>query len=342
MERVDLDWQNLGFGLIPTDYNVVCRYRDGSWSAPEARTTHELTLPLGATALHYGQALFEGLKAYQARDGRVLLFRPAENAARMSRGARKLLMPSPSEEMFLDVVKQVVTLNARYIPPAGSGASLYIRPLLIGSGGRLGVRPAEDYIFCVFVTPVGPYFKGELTPIRLAVEEEVHRAAPLGVGDIKAAGNYAAGMRAVARAKSQGYDNVLYLDARESRYIDETGATNFFGIVADPDGSATYVTPRSLSILPSITNNSLMTLARDLGMRVEQRPVEVSEISRFSEAGCVGTAAVITPVRSIHWGGDKCVDYGEKSGPWTRKLYDALTLTQTGETEDKHGWCVEV
>lgn len=340
MERVNLDWANLGFTILPTDYNILYRFRDGGWSAPEVRSVAELTMPLGATVLHYGQSLFEGLKCFETADGRAVLFRPEENAKRMDRGARKLLMQPFPVETFVESCREVVRLNRRYLPPWDSGASLYLRPILFGSGGRLGVRPADEYVFCVFVTPVGPYFGTELKPIRLRVEEEVHRAAPLGIGDVKAAGNYAAGMRAVARAKNDGYDNVLYLDARESRYIDETGATNFFGIQERANGETVYVTPRSLSILPSITNESLMTLARDMGLKVEQRQVPVTELSAFQEAGCCGTAAVITPVGSIDWR-SRQFDYGEP-GLWTRKLYKELTDTQRGLTDDRHNWLVEV
>ncbi|MFT7621972.1 MAG: branched-chain amino acid aminotransferase [Myxococcota bacterium] len=338
--RVDLDWKNLGFSLLPTDYNLLYRWRDGGWSAAEVRSSAEYTLPLGATALHYGQSVFEGLKAFETGDGRAVMFRPDQNAARMARGARKLLMQAFPEDLFVAACRQVVKLNRRYLPPSDSGASLYLRPLLFGSSGLLGVRPADEYIFGVFCTPVGPYFGGELAPIKLAVEEETHRAAPLGVGDVKAAGNYAAGMRAVARAKAAGFDNVLYLDARESKYIDETGATNFFGIRRDGDGSYTYVTPRSLSILPSITNDSLMTIARDLGLRVEQRPVAATELTEFVEAGCCGTAAVITPVKSVQLG-QKHIEYGQP-GEVTRALYKRLTEIQRGNASDDHNWVVDV
>lgn len=341
MERVDLDWKNLGFGILPTDYNILYRWRDGGWSAPEVRTSGDITLPLGSTALHYGQALFEGLKAFETVDGRAVLFRPAENAARIARGARKLLMAPPTTEVFLEAAKEVVRLNRRYLPPWDSGAALYLRPLLIGSSGRLGVRPAEEYMFCVFCTPVGPYFGDEMKMITLSIEEESHRAAPLGVGDIKAAGNYAAGMRAVARAKADGFDNVLYLDARESRYIDETGATNFFAIEHLSATTAAYVTPRSLSILPSITNASLQTLARDVGMTVHSRQLPISELGRFHEAGCCGTAAVITPVGLVQYR-NRMYDFGSEPGPWTRKLYQQLTDIQHGVIEDRHGWLAEV
>lgn len=340
MEKAALDWSNLGFGFMPTDVNLVVKFRNGQWGEPETSTRFELSLPIAATALHYGQAIFEGMKAFETGDGRAVLFRPDENADRMARGARKLLMEPPPKELFVDACRELVRLNARYLPPSDSGAALYIRPLLIGTSGLLGVRPSEDYDLVLFCTPVGPYFKGGMKPIRLRVEEEVHRAAPKGVGDVKAAGNYAAGMRAVARAKVDGYDNVVYLDAREGRYVDETGATNFYG-VHDVDGTPTYVTPRSHSILASITNRSIMTLARDRGMVVQQRPVEVAELDRFSEAGCCGTAAVIAPVGSIDWRG-RTIDYGTEAGPHTLALYSELTGIQRGLVEDRHGWLVSV
>jgi branched-chain amino acid aminotransferase len=342
LERANLDWSNLGFGLTPTDVNIRYRWRDGNWSKAEVTSSLDIPMNIAATALHYGQAMFEGLKAFETADKRTVIFRPEENADRMARGARKLLMQAPPEELFLEAVTEAVRLNSRYLPPSDSGASLYIRPLLIGTGARVGVKPADEYLFLVFVTPVGPYFKHGLKPISLRVEEEVNRAAPLGVGDVKAAGNYAAGMRATQRAKDQGYDNVLYLDSREGRWIDETGATNFFGI-RDSDQGATYVTPRSMSILPSITNNSLMTIAKDLGMTVEHRPVPIEELETFSEVGCCGTAAIIAPVGQIEWRG-KTLSFGssEEPGPWTRKLYDNLTGIQYGRVNDKHGWLREI
>jgi branched-chain amino acid aminotransferase len=343
MERADLDWKNLGFGLTPTDYSVRYRWRDGQWSEPEVSQSMEVNLSVAATVLHYGQALFEGLKAFETVDGRCVLFRPEMNAKRMIHGARKLLMQSPSEDMFVNAAKEVVRLNRRFVPPVDSGASLYVRPLLIGTGARVGVRPSDEYMFILFVTPCGPYFKHGLRPIRLRVEEEVHRAAPLGVGDIKAAGNYAAGMRATHMAREQGYNDVLYLDAREGRYVDESGPANFFGIRHQGD-SATYVTPRSLSILPSVTNDSLTALARDMGMVVERRPIGVDELPSFDEAGCCGTATVIAPVGTIQWRG-QTIQYngdGTEPGPWTLKLYNQLTSIQRGKSPDTHGWLDEI
>ncbi len=340
MDRAPLDWKSLPFGLTPTDFNVVYRWREGQWGPKEVRTSFDLTLPMAATALHYGQAIFEGLKAFETRDGRTVLFRPRDNAERMLRGAKKLLMEAPPAELFLEACEEVTRLNRRFVPPFESGAAFYLRPFLIGSGAVLGVKPSNEYLFGVFGTPVGPYFKGDKKTIRLRVDEEVHRAAPLGVGDVKAAGNYAAGMRAVASAQADGFDNVIYLDARETRFIDETGATNFYGVLTG-DGRPRYVTPKSRTILESITNKSLLVLAPELGFEVEHRPVEVSEIRRFSEAGAVGTAAVIAPVGSISWRGETTT-YGSEPGPVTLRLYDELTGIQRGLVPDRHNWLHEI
>ena len=334
MDRVILDWPNLGFQVRETDINVRCHYRDGAWGPLEFSRDTNLTIPMGATALHYGQSIFEGLKAFETVDGRVALFRPDENAARMQYGAKKLLMEAPPTPIFVEAVSEIVRRNRRYVPPAGSGAALYLRPLLFGMSPLLGVRPAHEFMFCVFATPVGPYFKSVLSPIRLLVERESHRAAPLGVGDVKAAGNYAASMRSVGAAKKSGFDNVLYLDAREGKYIDETGATNFFGIKSATEHR--YVTPRSNSILASITNKSLMTIAEELGYLVEHRPVAVSELVDFDEVGACGTAAVITPIQEIV---DSAVNHRfEAPGPVTQQLYDRLTGIQAGHIEDTHCW----
>jgi len=343
MKQPELDWENLGFGLTPTDYNIRFTWRNGRWSAGEVFESMDITIPLAATVLHYGQALFEGLKAFRTVDDRVVLFRPEMNGERMIRGARKLLMQAPPIELFMEAAKEVVRLNRRFVPPAHSGAALYIRPLLIGTGARVGVQPADEYMFTVFVTPVGPYFKNGLRPIRLRVEEEVHRAAPLGVGDVKAAGNYAAAMRATHSAKEQGFHDVLYLDSREGKYVDEIGAANFFGIKTE-DGTPKYVTPRSHSILPSVTNDSLLMLAKDLGMTAERRPISVEELPTFDEAGCCGTAAVIAPVGSVQWRNTTITynDGCDEPGPWTVKLYNELTAIRLGQIEDRHGWLIEV
>ncbi len=340
MQRANLDWKNLGFALVPTDISVVQRFHEGVWQPAEYRESFDISLPLAATALHYGQAIFEGLKAYETVDGRVVLFRPQANAERMQYGAKKLLMEPPTTDMFLDACVEIVRRNRRFIPPPDSGAALYLRPFLIGNSAGLGVKPSIDYLFSVFSTPVGPYFKGSKQTIRLRVDEQVHRAAPLGVGDVKAAGNYAAGMRAVTSAQAAGFDNVIYLDARETRYIDETGATNFYGIKNGPNGPI-YVTPKSASILASVTNASLRILAADLGYTVEHRPIDVSEIGDFSEAGAVGTGAAIAPVGSIEFRG-KTVTYGDEPGPVTKALYAELTGIQRGLIPDRHGWLLDV
>ncbi|MHB2150779.1 branched-chain amino acid aminotransferase [Calditrichota bacterium LG25] len=340
MERAKLDWSNLAFQYVKTDYHLEYYFKDGKWSEANIVESDRVELHIAATALHYGQQCFEGLKAFERADGRVSVFRVDENAKRMKRSAEKILMEPFPEDKFIEAVFKVVQLNRRFVPPYGSGASLYVRPLLIGTSGVIGVKPSTEYMFLIFVMPVGPYFKGGLKPIRLLVEEEIDRAAPLGVGDVKVGGNYAAGLRASHKAKSLGYNEVLYLDAKHKKYIDESGPANFFGITQDNK----YVTPASSSILPSITNMSLRTLAEEeLGMKVEQRPIDVEEIFDFKEAGCCGTAAVITPVKSIKYR-DREVTYlqGDEVGPVCRKLYDTLTGIQLGTVEDKYGWSFEI
>ena len=335
----DLDWPNLTFGYMPTDYNVRYTWRDGEWSGPEISDSFDITMSVAATCLHYGQEAFEGLKVFASPDGTPRVFRIEENARRMRRSAEKILMQPIPEETFIEAVYRAVQLNLRFVPPYGTGASLYVRPLLIGTGPQVGVKPADEYVFMVFVMPVGPYFKTGFTPVDLIVEEEVDRAAPNGVGDVKVGGNYAAGMRASMRAKKAGFTEVLYLDAKENRYIDESGPANFFGITRD----GRYITPDSESILPSITNMSLRTIAADMGLKVERRPVDAEEIFDFVEAGCCGTAAVITPVRKIVWR-DREVVYCPDSqpGPWCTRLYEALKAIQEGDRDDPHGWVREI
>ncbi len=331
----DLDWPNLAFGYLQTDYNIRHTWRDGRWS--EGKLTSEPTIPLhiSSTCLHYGQECFEGLKAYQTASGDVVLFRVDENASRLRYSCRKILMPEIPEEMFIESVMQVVDANRRFVPPYGTGASLYIRPLVIGSGPILGVRPSEEYTFLVFVTPVGPYFKTGFKPLDFIVEEDIDRAAPLGVGDAKVGGNYAASLRAGVPAKKKGYADVIYLDAREKKYIDESGPANFFAITKEGQ----YITPDSPSILLSITNKSLITLAGEKGLNPQRRRVAIDEIVDFTEAGCCGTAAVITPIGSITWK-DKKIVYAKdgKPGPHCTELYNALTAIQVGDAADPHGW----
>ncbi|MCB9853732.1 MAG: branched-chain amino acid aminotransferase [Phycisphaerales bacterium] len=335
MEPAKMDWPNLDFGYRKTDANLRFTWKDGAWS--EGVMTQEETIPLhmASSCLHYGQECFEGLKAFSTRDGDVALFRIEENAARMIESCKRILMPPVPKEMFINAVMRVVQANRHYVPPYGTGASLYVRPLVIGIGPRIGVRPADEYLFIVFVTPVGPYFKTGFKPVHLVVEESMDRAAPLGVGNAKVGGNYAAGMRASMGAKERGFTEVLYLDAKHKKFIDESGPANFFAITKDGQ----YITPKSESILPSITNKSLITLADQMGLRPERRQIAVDEIFDFAEAGCCGTAAVITPVGSITWR-DRKATYGdgETPGEYSTKLYKQLRAIQLGEAPDTHNW----
>ncbi len=330
----DLDWSSLGFNYLPTDYNVRCYYRDGQWGAVEVCADETLPLHMASVCLHYGQEAFEGLKAFRCPDGLVRLFRAEENAARLQSSCRGLVMPELPTERFVAMVEQVVRLNAEYIPPYDSGASLYIRPLLLGISPRVGVQPAKEFVFVIFVSPVGPYFKGGFSANPYVVTRQYDRAAPLGTGRYKVGGNYAASLFANQQAHAKGYACEFYLDAKEKRYIDECGAANFFGIRDN-----TYITPASTSILPSITNKSLMQVAADLGMTVERRPIPLEELSTFSEAGACGTAAVISPISYIddEDNGTR-YEFPGAPGPWSTKLYHTLRAIQYGTTADRHGW----
>lgn len=339
MEKADLNWGELPFGYSRTDCHIEYRFKDGKWDDGKLVDDDRLDLSISATCLHYGQQCFEGAKVFETKDGRSLAFRIEKNAQRMIHSASKILMQSMPEEKFVEAAFRVVDANRRFIPPFGSGASLYLRPLLIGTSALIGVKPSTEYMFLIFVSPVGPYFKSGLKPVKLVIEEEFDRAAPGGVGDAKVGGNYAAGLRASQRARDGGYAEVLYVDAAKKEYLDESGPANFFGIT--PDNK--YITPESPSILKSITNMSLRTLAKDLGMGVEERPMHVNEIFYLKEAGCCGTAAVITPVKSITFR-DKTVTYCESDeiGPVSKKLYDTLTGIQNGSIKDKYGWTREI
>lgn len=335
VKKANLDWPNLEFGYLKTDCHIRYTWADGRWSEGVLHEEETLPLHIAATCLHYGQQAFEGLKSFETRRGETVVFRIDENAARLVRSCRKIHMEPPPEDMFIEAVYRVVRANQRFVPPYGTGASLYIRPLVIGTGPQVGVKPATQYLFLVLVTPVGPYFKTGFKPVDLIVEEEVDRAAPLGVGDAKVGGNYAAGIRASLAAKKKGYTEVLYLDAKEKRWIDESGPANFFGITADDQ----YVTPESPSILPSITNKSLVTLAEEMGLRPERRPMDVEEIFALKEAGCCGTAAVITPVGSITYRDRKAVYSKDgKPGRICTELYQKLKAIQLGDAPDKYGW----
>ena len=289
-----IDWANLSFGYRRTDYNIRCYYRNGEWGRLEICSSETLNIHMAATCLHYGQEAFEGLKAFRGKDGKIRIFRCDMNAKRMIRSAEYISMKAPSEKLFMDAVLSAVKLNERFVPPYGTGASLYIRPLLIGSGPQVGVKPADEYTFVVFVTPVGPYFKEGFKPVDVVIDRDHDRAAPRGTGHIKVGGNYAASLVSGKLAHDLGYSAVLYLDAAEKKYIDECGPANFFGI-----RNNTYITPESHSILPSITNDSIRILAHDMGMQVECRQVPYEELATFEEAGECGTAAVITPIDKI-------------------------------------------
>ena len=330
----NIDWKNLPFGYMKTDYNVRSYCREGKWGELEVTSSEYVHLHIAATSLHYGQEIFEGLKAYRGKDGRVRLFRCRDNALRFIDSGSYIQMVAPPVDLFVEAVKKTVKLNERFVPPYDSGATLYIRPLLIGSGAEVGVKPSGEYLFLVFVTPVGPYFKTGFKPVTAMITRDSDRAAPLGTGHVKVGGNYAASLPAAVQAQKLGYTTCLYLDAKEKKYIDECGPANFFGIKDN-----TYITPASQSILPSITNRSLTTLAVDLGMKVERRPVEVAELETFQEAGACGTAAVITPLGKIFDPLDNRVyDYGNEAGPVSVKLYNLLRAIQYGDEPDTHNW----
>ena len=332
----NIDWANLKFGYMPTDYNVRCYYRNGKWGEIEVSSSEIINIHMAATALHYGQEAFEGMKAFRCPDGKIRAFRIKDNAERLQSTCRGILMPELPTELFEAMVKKVVKLNERFVPPYESGASLYIRPLLIGTGAQVGVHPANEYLFVIFVSPVGPYFKGGFATNDYVIIREYDRAAPLGTGRYKVGGNYAASLAANKMAHDAGYASEFYLDAKEKKYIDECGAANFFGI---KDGK--YITPKSSSILPSITNRSLQQLAKDLGMEVEVRPIPEEELSTFEEAGACGTAAVISPIRKIddlenHK--SYVISKDGKPDPWSEKLYTHLRAIQYGTEPDVHGW----
>ena len=336
MKEADINWSSIGFGYVPTDYNVRCYFRNGKWGEIEVSSSETIEMHIAATALHYGQEIFEGLKAFRGKDGKVRVFRPEANATRIQDSARGIKMEPIPTDIFMKMTDMAIKLNERFIPPYGSGASLYIRPLEIGMTARVGVKPADEYCFIILVTPVGPYFKTGFKPTNICIMREYDRVAPKGTGRFKVGGNYAASLVAGEKAHELGYSAVLYLDPKEKKYLDECGPANFYAI---KDGK--YITPASESILPSITNESLMQLARDMGMEVECRHIPVEEIATFEEAAACGTAAVCSPVGEIH-----DLDTGEKfviakdgkPGPVTRKLYDTLSGIRLGEIEDKHGW----
>ena len=336
----NIDWSNLGFGYMQTDYRYVCRYKDGQWEEGGLETDANITLNECACVFQYCQACFEGLKAYYTKDGRIVTFRPDLNAQRMADTCARLEMPAFPVEKFVEAVKMVVAANADYVPPYGTGASLYLRPFMIGTNSVIGVKPAVEFEFRIFCTPVGPYFKGGVKPINLTVSD-FDRAAPHGTGAIKAGLNYAMSLHPVMEAHRNGFAENMYLDAATRTYVEETGGANFIFITRD----GKLVTPKSDSILPSITRRSIMIVAEKyLGMEVEHRPVPFAEVESFAECGLCGTAAVISPVGSINDHGREIIfpSGKEEMGPVLTKLYNTLRGIQMGEIEAPEGWVVTV
>ncbi|MDO4473590.1 MAG: branched-chain amino acid aminotransferase [Eubacteriales bacterium] len=336
MEKKNIDWSNLGFGYIQTDKRFVANYKDGAWDEGTLTEDANIVMNECAGVLQYAQTCFEGLKAYTTEDGRIVTFRPDLNAERMIDSAKRLEMPPVSKEMFIKAVKEVVAANAAYVPPYGSGATLYLRPYMFGIDPVIGVKPASQYQFRVFATPVGPYFKGGAKPITIRVCD-FDRAAPHGTGHVKAGLNYAMSLHAIVDAHNQGYDENMYLDAATRTKVEETGGANFIFVTKD----GKVVTPKSSTILPSITRRSLIVVAKDyLGLEVEEREVYLDELKDFAECGLCGTAAVISPVgKVVDHGKEICFPSGmEEMGPVTKKLYDTLTGIQMGRIEAPEGW----
>ena len=336
MEKKNIDWANLGFGYHETDKRFVANYKNGSWDEGTLTTDDKVVINECAGVLQYAQTCFEGMKAYTTEDGHIVIFRPDLNGARMEDSCRRLEMPVFPKERFVDAVVQTVKANAAYVPPFGSGATLYVRPYMFGSSPVIGVKPAEEYQFRVFTTPVGPYFKGGAKPITIRVSD-YDRAAPHGTGHIKAGLNYAMSLYPIMEAHRQGFDENMYLDAATRTKVEETGGANFIFVTKD----GKVVTPKSDSILPSITRRSLIVVAKEyLGLEVEEREVYFDEVKDFAECGLCGTAAVISPVGKINdHGKEICFPSGmEKMGPVTQKLYETLTGIQMGRIQAPEGW----
>lgn len=338
-KALNIDWENLGFSYIKTDYRFISYWKDGKWDDGELTTDNKVHISEGSPVLHYGQSCFEGMKAYRTKDGSINLFRPEENAKRMIQSCQRLLMPEYPVEKFVEAAKAVVKANEKWVPPYNTGSTLYLRPYLMGVGDNIGVSPANEYIFSIFVMPVGPYFKGGLTPTNFIVSD-YDRAAPHGTGAAKVGGNYASSLLPGKEAHDRNFSDCIYLDPATHTKIEEVGSANFFGITKDNR----FVTPKSPSILPSITKYSLLYLAEHhLGMEVEEGDVFIDKLDEFTEAGACGTAAVISPIGGIQHGDKFHVFYSETEvGPVTRKLYEELTGIQFGDKEAPEGWIVKV
>lgn len=340
MEKKNIDWANLGFEYQPTSMRFVSNYKDGKWDDGVLTDNATISINECAGVFQYAQTVFEGLKAYTTADGKIVCFRPDLNAERLENSAKRLKIPPYPQDKFIEAVEKVVKANAEWVPPYGSGATLYVRPFIFGSNSVIGVAPATEYQFRMFVTPVGPYFKGGAKPITIRVSD-FDRAAPHGTGNIKAGLNYAMSLYAIVDAHEKGFDENMYLDPGTRTYVEETGGANFIFITKD----GTIVTPKSDSILPSITRRSICTMAEDiLGMKVEHRPVKFEEVKDFAECGLCGTAAVISPVGKIYdHGNEICFPSGmDEMGPTIKKLYDTLTGIQMGTIEGPEGWVHEI
>lgn len=340
MEKKDLDWANLGFGYVKTDKRFVANYKNGAWDDGVITEDDKVVISECAGVLQYAQTCFEGLKAYTTEEGHIVMFRPDMNAKRMADSAERLEMPVFPEDKFVEAVAATVKANAAWVPPFGSGATLYIRPYMFGSSPVIGVKPAEEYQFRVFTTPVGPYFKGGAKPLTIKVSD-FDRAAPHGTGHIKAGLNYAMSLHAIVTAHEEGYAENMYLDSATRTKVEETGGANFLFITKD----GKVVTPKSSTILPSITRRSLLHVAKEyLGLEVEEREVYLDEVKDFAECGLCGTAAVISPVgKIVDHGKEICFPSGmEKMGPTVQKLYDTLTGIQMGKIEAPEGWIYTV
>ena len=340
MEKKNIDWSNLGFGYVQTDYRYVSHYKNGAWDEGTLTQDPNVVINECAGVLQYAQTCFEGMKAYTTEDGRIVTFRPDLNAQRMEDSALRLEMPAFPKDRFIDAVVEVVKANAAYVPPFGSGATLYIRPYMFGSNPVIGVKPADEYQFRILVTPVGPYFKGGVKPLTIRISD-FDRAAPNGTGHIKAGLNYAMSLHAIVDAHKQGFDENMYLDAGSRTKVEETGGANFIFVTKD----GKVVTPKSNSILPSITRRSLMYVAKEyLGLEAEEREVYVDELKDFAECGLCGTAAVISPVgKIVDHGKEICLPSGmTEMGPTTKKLYETLTGIQMGRIQAPEGWIKEI
>ena len=336
----EIDWKSLNFDYTPADYNLRCYFRDGKWGEIEVSQSQDITLPIAATCLHYGQEVFEGLKIFAGKDGKVRAFRMEENARRIKASAEAIIMEPIPENTFCEMVKMIVRLNARFIPPYGTNASLYIRPVLLGITPQIAVRGSSEFVFIMMASPVGPYFKEGFCPTPICVTRQYDRVAPCGTGRWKVGGNYAYSLTAGKMAHDHGYSSVLYLDPREKIYLDECGPANFFAIKGKK-----YITPKSDSILPSVTNMSFMQIARDMGLEVEQRRIRLEELADVDEAAACGTAAVAAPVSCVD-DLDNGISYeiarDGRPGPITTELYHRLRAIQYAEAPDIHGWTTEI